>query len=183
MGARCIVSSAEQIPRFIPRLRVWVITSIRPLFRITAVSIHTPTWGVTSGSLALSVSSMFQSTPLREGWRHPVLEGSPRPRVSIHPPTWGVTQPSYRMECRMQSFNPHPYVRGDDGKQLVPPFAQCFNPHPYVRGDSHRSNLCRSCACFNPHPYVRGDLPNCPSTKLSLMFQSTPLREGWLLQF
>lgn len=43
MGARCIMSSAEQIPRFIPRLRVWVITSIRPLFRITAVSIHTPT--------------------------------------------------------------------------------------------------------------------------------------------
>ena len=123
------------------------------LFR--CVSIHTPTWGVTSVVWPNILNSTFQSTHLHEVWRrskttimaihcfnphtymrcdsgltpldHIVL-------VSIHTPTWGVTvECGHCFECRkFQSTHLHevwPRVT------FRVPRAQRFNPHTYMRCD------------------------------------------------
>ena len=62
--------------------------SIKPIF---TVSIHTPTWGVTSNTAWSITSSQFQSTHLHEVWRQQSQWYKYRFPVSIHTPTWGVT--------------------------------------------------------------------------------------------
>ena len=37
-----------------------------------------------------------------------------------------------------------------------------FNPHPYVRGDNQTIAIFVTNVSFNPHPYVRGDQKMCP---------------------
>ena len=54
------------------------------------VSIHTPTWGVTSVYTRTISKKLFQSTHLHEVW-HLATEQVFKSEVSIHTPTWGVT--------------------------------------------------------------------------------------------
>ena len=66
------------------------------------VSIHTPTWGVTSISLPSSLPAV----------------------VSIHTPTWGVTSGTLDHRGAIRSFNPHTYMRCDypelyNGKKML----------------------------------------------------------------
>ena len=76
------------------------------------VSIHTPTWGVTSITCQNTWQKRFQSTHLHEVWHWYRFYGS-YVNVSIHTPTWGVTLNSRRFCPTRFSFNPHTYMRCD----------------------------------------------------------------------
>ena len=78
------------------------------------VSIHTPTWGVTS-HVIFALSSFS---------------------VSIHTPTWGVTLLHSCSWCMHLGFNPHTYMRCDTFSGLSRMFRLRFNPHTYMRCDS-----------------------------------------------
>ena len=121
------------------------------------VSIHTPTWGVTSNSMYCVIPPMFQSTHLHEVWHRSVG----------------------RYVQRLASFNPHTYMRCDNYflhssrlllkfqsthlhevwhlQQKVYNMLNSFNPHTYMRCDSIPILLAVSLACFNPHTYMRCD--------------------------
>ena len=79
-----------------------------------AVSIHTPTWGVTKLILLLTTLIItFQSTHLHEVWLYSVNDLGRSGVVSIHTPTWGVTSWDLNMGPLPVSFNPHTYMRCD----------------------------------------------------------------------
>ena len=200
MGARCILSSAEQIPRFIPHLRVWVITSIRPLFRITAVSIHTPTWGVTV--LPQEPQTVFQVSIHTPTWgvTRLCVALSPAATVSIHTPTWGVTTFVY-LNSGQKCFNPHPYVRGD--RRALPgdvpghefqstPLREGWRRQARKALSRHRVSIHTptwgvTIARASGYEFTAVSI-HTPTWGVTLcsnvlfhwnMFQSTPLREGW----
>ncbi len=56
------------------------------------VSIHTPTWGVTTSRVRLRTLHAFQSTHLHEVWLRATSGRRWIQNVSIHTPTWGVTE-------------------------------------------------------------------------------------------
>ena len=122
----------------------------------TSVSIHAPTRGATErkGNKALAIR--FQSTPLREG-RPNNWFGLSIPTVSIHAPTRGAT--SMILGCsNLLSFNPRPYERGDHCDKRD----KCgtdVSIHAPTRGATRVSFYCYSS---------------------TVVFQSTPLREGRL---
>ena len=152
-------------------------THARDIQWCQAVSIHTPTWGVTLLSEVPDRIIRFQSTHLHEVWPRP-LSGR-----------WSGT-----------SFNPHTYMRCDvqsctmsmsilkfqsthlhevwpQGQGTSQP-TDSFNPHTYMRCDNDSSPIPHKIPCFNPHTYMRCDFmffsfTYCP------MFQSTHLHEVW----
>ena len=154
-------------------------THARDIQWCQAVSIHTPTWGVTLLSEVPDRIIRFQSTHLHEVWPRP-LSGR-----------WSGT-----------SFNPHTYMRCDvqsctmsmsilkfqsthlhevwpQGQGTSQP-TDSFNPHTYMRCDNDSSPIPHKIPCFNPHTYMRCDFmffsfTYCP------MFQSTHLHEVWHL--
>ena len=70
----------------------WGVTSVGsydPGWRY--VSIHTPTWGVTFANSINGKIGEFQSTHLHEVWRGMFPIPNRWCTVSIHTPTWGVT--------------------------------------------------------------------------------------------
>ena len=109
-------------------------THARDIQWCQAVSIHTPTWGVTLLSEVPDRIIRFQSTHLHEVWPRPLSgrwsgtsfnphtymrcdvfeKDEIRPlNVSIHTPTWGVTSHViYRIIANI-GFNPHTYMRCD----------------------------------------------------------------------
>ena len=78
-----------------------------------AVSIHTPTWGVTlSLLLVLTLLFVFQSTHLHEVWHR-----------------------SNFTHLDHSSFNPHTYMRCDQDEAPDVRETLGFNPHTYMRCD------------------------------------------------
>ena len=98
------------------------------------VSIHTPTWGVT------------------EARREEEL----RKRVSIHTPTWGVTLVTGNWDAFNGGFNPHTYMRCDNG--FVAPSSQIE---------------------VSIHTPTWGVTLNYLKRKMQSLFQSTHLHEVW----
>ena len=111
---------------------VWLLSPRTPATP-ACVSIHTPTWGVTSLFTVLASITSFQSTHLHEVWQFNSIlsEGISEfqsthlhevwplravifcaSKVSIHTPTWGVTRISVSFPF-LCSFNPHTYMRCD----------------------------------------------------------------------
>ncbi len=82
------------------------------------VSIHTPTWGVTSLFGVFCVFFLFQSTHLHEVWPHEIIHLFCN-KVSIHTPTWGVTLLIWTVQSVRFSFNPHTYMRCDDSMEKL----------------------------------------------------------------
>ena len=146
--------------------------------RNVMVSIHTPTWGVTSNigssnnrwwfqsthlhevwprwNSSSMVSCMFQSTHLHEVWRYVPWYSSRPVVVSIHTPTWGVTLSFLFLVLLFQFQSTHlhevwPCGHSSSGCR------SCFNPHTYMRCDSFFQYPCSSSICFNPHTYMRCD--------------------------
>ena len=71
----------------------WGVTvEIDPVSKFCIVSIHTPTWGVTFDYLISYVLILFQSTHLHEVWPITPFFYLHSVEVSIHTPTWGVTK-------------------------------------------------------------------------------------------
>ena len=120
------------------------------------VSIHTPTWGVTSLITTRTNDGRFQSTHLHEVW-----------------PTAPMRSPN------VWCFNPHTYMRCDGVPKVWYPIRACFNPHTYMRCDDLRISVIAGTQkfqsthlhevwlrgtssihisdCFNPHTYMRCD--------------------------
>ena len=70
----------------------WGVTSTHEYeYKQLFVSIHTPTWGVTSAIKQTDSYLKFQSTHLHEVWRRTATLRNRLRTVSIHTPTWGVT--------------------------------------------------------------------------------------------
>ena len=103
------------------------------------VSIHTPTWGVTTSIVSTWVQGiMFQSTHLHEVWQNKLRWRWLRILVSIHTPTWGVTRSSAWRSIGRPGFNPHTYMRCDDLERSNVKDQMGFNPHTYMRCDLKR---------------------------------------------
>ena len=102
---------------------------------VNGVSIHTPTWGVTS-----MMCTMCSDT-----------------RVSIHTPTWGVTKCSVPHPCNRACFNPHTYMRCDWSKRAEEALAKMFQSthlHEVWLKKEHKGSENEG---FNPHTYMRCD--------------------------
>ena len=61
------------------------------LAEVHDVSIHTPTWGVTSSALAVASAVLCFNPHSHMGSDAQLLSSSITVSVSIHTPTWGVT--------------------------------------------------------------------------------------------
>ena len=125
----------------------------------------------------LYIGIVFQSTPLHEG------------RLRSHGPM-----------RRMRSFNPRPYMRGDNVRYFSPSKSHLFQSTPlhegrrpmtpesrtaYVfqstplhEGRHPETALYNRYASFNPRPYMRGDSSPHVRRVAPWLFQSTPLHEG-----
>ena len=99
---------------------------------------------------------LFQSTPLREGRLTTSSSSGTDRDVSIHAPARGATS-------------------------LISP-TLCKSPvsiHAPARGATdHLIQQRHGSGCFNPRPCARGDMRSLSTSRIFLLFQSTPLREG-----
>ena len=158
---------------------VWLITKVHRLFlesfnphtymrcdystmdkkKITYVSIHTPTWGVTSEVWHSTLNSTFQSTHLHEVWlcdrRSIRLYGA----VSIHTPTWGVTLQTWIITQQEKSFQ-------STHLHEVWPTTTSGQPLPLKFQSTHLHEV-----------WHNKDIAGV----ISSLFQSTHLHEVWLL--
>ena len=118
-----------------------------------AVSIHTPTKGVTSRSSTVHPKALFQSTHPRRVWRYSCLvvvgadgvsihtptkgvthiaaQVSVHGIVSIHTPTKGVTPNTQSVRTSYLSFNPHTHEGCDFVLFLLQLITPGFNPHTH----------------------------------------------------
>ena len=142
------------------------------------VSIHTPTWGVTSSLLSRDCACLFQSTHLHEVWLcmfrymcHFSSRFNPHTymrcdiafmamshlSVRFNPHTYMRCDNFYILRAYFWSFNPHTYMRCDGYMQKTKERNGCFNPHTYMRCDIWSSTSRSYCFSFNPHTYMRCD--------------------------
>ena len=141
------------------------------------VSIHTPTWGVTSSSVILDANVVFQSTHLHEVWRLAYTYAFKFSRfnphtymrcdedkgvkwvkgfVSIHTPTWGVTLHGVKQTLRGK-VSIHTPTWGVTKKEKPKHQKQQFqSTHLHEVWHSFKT-LCKLFDCFNPHTYMRCD--------------------------
>ena len=121
------------------------------------VSIHTPTWGVTTSQNFWVQTVVFQSTHLHEVWLVFVSRKHLVRNVSIHTPTWGVTIAEENV-WGLRFVSIHTPTWGVT-KVLFWSFGsdQCFNPHTYMRCDTVNINRITKDRSFNPHTYMRCD--------------------------
>ena len=159
------------------------------------VSIHTPTWGVTTVNSLMSNDKLFQSTHLHEVWQPLRVLFGETVEVSIHTPTWGVTgicrKPGGMR--RFQSTHLHEVWLPDIGKTINTIlfqsthlhevwhlsafylfYYQCFNPHTYMRCDRERALTVLRWSCFNPHTYMRCDIWVTSTCKTDVVSIHTP---------
>ena len=146
---------------------------------VCEVSIHTPTWGVTTRAIVSKAMAQFQSTHLHEVWRlrdikiklylcfNPhtymrcdvsfIVLNCPF-RVSIHTPTWGVTKWCYTHSGRLK-VSIHTPTWGVTASD--PNWWRVYGVsiHTPTWGVTH-SDWRQPCTiyCFNPHTYMRCDL-------------------------
>ena len=134
------------------------------------VSIHTPTWGVT---ICDNIFFLFEQVSIHTptwGVTAKTVSYENFLIVSIHTPTWGVTQGANALGQR-PSFNPHTYMRCDPDKPRKGKEPYSFNPHTYMRCDFMPPGLGKLLWCFNPHTYMRCDMHtwhNANATKVSI---------------
>ena len=133
---------------------VWLISLRR--YGSCEVSIHTPTWGVTSASISWPFFKVFQSTHLHEVWR----------KVG-------------KIPLIVFSFNPHTYMRCDPIDLHIRRIRTSFNPHTYMRCDQLKRLLDVERLSFNPHTYMRCDQRRWTNWFARIRFQSTHLHEVW----
>ena len=129
------------------------------------VSIHTPTWGVTTNSNSSICEFLFQSTHLHEVWHklgtvssclasfnpHTYMRCDLRDIrshsfawVSIHTPTWGVTEkaPTWNTYQKFQSTHLHEVWQRTFSLLSS---RSSFNPHTYMRCDNLVAALIYAC--------------------------------------
>ena len=100
-----------------------------------AISIHTPTQGVTC-----------------RGGQEPHIR-----TISIHTPTQGVTVKAGRCASNQQNFNPHSHA-GSDGSHIFSlSFPNYFNPHSHAGSDFGRRFIYFKSRYFNPHSHAGSD--------------------------
>ena len=137
------------------------------------VSIHTPTWGVTTSIVVSKGEMKFQSTHLHEVWL-------PRYRITS---TESCFNPHTYMRCdseerwrrtRLASFNPHTYMRCDSRHWAMLPATTSFNPHTYMRCDSAFMMFDAFLLSFNPHTYMRCDLAMSAALNALMVSIHTP---------
>ena len=96
-----------------------------------AVSIHTPTKGVTNSWTILAVAVY----------------------VSIHTPTKGVTHLPGSPEIPHRSFNPHTHEGCDQVFPVILTFSPCFNPHTHEGCDAQYAKCTHILSKFqSTHP-------------------------------
>ena len=119
------------------------------------VSIHTPTWGVTSNSMYCVIPPMFQSTHLHEVW--PVFVARAIETL------------------KFQSTHLHEVWHKD---WLETVYTAGFNPHTYMRCD-YTKRMSAEAAQVSIHTPTWGVTRRRTSSKCSRRFQSTHLHEVW----
>ena len=142
------------------------------------VSIHTPTWGVTTETFGynrpwyVSIHTPTWGVTMQSSSNQSYNE------VSIHTPTWGVTVLVcvYRLVCR--GFNPHTYMRCD--------FFSCFCCFSHSVSIHTPTWGVTACLPFlyvgqkvSIHTPTWGVTMKMSDIKLPMMFQSTHLHEVW----
>ena len=169
------------------------------LYSLQMVSIHTPTWGVTTRSTTSTVPVSFQSTHLHEVWPfwifaisdtksfnpHTYMRCDVRSArmlefivVSIHTPTCGVTIPRSNTRADGWSFNPHTYMRCDRS----PKNNRCnwlVSIHTPTWGVT-RNHICQKDAkSVSIHTPTWGVTTDTNTMEDMSTFQSTHLHEVW----
>ena len=167
---------------------------------ITAVSIHAPAGGATTGLFFTNLKQEFQSTRLREARRpiysqeqgtdgfNPracgrrdnfVAEDTQQYAVSIHAPAGGATRhktntppPVWFQSTRLREARPS----SASGVMRV----KRFNPRACGRRDHRGIKSCQMKLCFNPRACGRRDFKVIPLVTIKQTFQSTRLREARL---
>ena len=122
---------------------------------------------------------MFQSTPLREGRLFLCINKNIIHYVSIHAPTRGATNIGGNMAEKLE-FQSTPLREGRLATFFVRTDWSCFNPRPYARGDNERE-LQTAPSFVSIHAPTRGATALRYGVTKYLWFQSTPLREGRLI--
>ena len=142
--------------------RVW-LKAFDTICSLSAVSIHTPTKGVTKPTTRRLLNAMvFQSTHPRRVWQ--LLPLCTHVRWSFNPhPHEGCDLLMAVTRNYCNSFNPHTHEGCD-----ILFFTQIsqklsFNPHTHEGCDDSRSNQWVALICFNPHTHE-----GCDLTTLSL---------------
>ena len=120
------------------------------------VSIHTPTWGVTSANFVLAENILFQSTHLHEVWLCSGFADS--------------------LIWEFQSTHLHE-VWPSKYPKFVPTYR--FNPHTYMRCDVDDPTVL-STRFVSIHTPTWGVTDPATSLALDVVFQSTHLHEVWL---
>ena len=100
-----------------------------------AVSIHTPTQGVTR--LSDGVQTWYS--------------------VSIHTPTQGVTPSTFALSAVIPCFNPHTHAGCDLFLRIIVRVQAGFNPHTHAGCDGVFPATKRAIQCFNPHTHAGCD--------------------------
>ena len=143
------------------------------------VSIHTPTWGVTTQVDPLPTAPLRFNPHTYMRCDKPFIMLFDIHWVSIHTPTWGVTMNNKpnNVLAKFQSTHLHEVWPLSVTGWLLPSGFQsthlhevwllcaywinsdfsCFNPHTYMRCDLLRSLLFWFKNSFNPHTYMRCD--------------------------
>ena len=145
---------------------------------LVVVSIHAPARGATSGVHQIPVSSMFRSTPLREGRLCAGMDRTFTKEVSIHAPARGATV-LRRLQRPFLWVSIHAPARGATSKATRPSRPPCcFDPRPCARGDLIGMADSSVNRVFRSTPLREGRPPSLRTSPLSMRFRSTPLREG-----
>ena len=157
----------------------WGVTTVQAeVTALRAVSIHTPTWGVTkplNENLLIVFVSIHTPTwgVTFKIWREMRINF-----VSIHTPTWGVTLSSYMriIHLLFQSTHLHEvWLIMSISLWAV----KCFNPHTYMRCDTQPMNAFRT-KTVSIHTPTWGVTVRIVAIIERYTFQSTHLHEVWL---
>ena len=140
--------------RFDPRPHARGDARHRVRLHPTIVSIHAPTRGATRSLRNLRYSSMFRSTPPREGRPGTMTLRLTHSRFRSTPAREGRPQAA---ASRLESL--------------------CFDPRPHARGDDQMID-CRQRVGVSIHAPTRGATPLPIASVENSSFRSTPPREG-----
>ena len=141
---------------------------------LNAVSIHTPTQGVTLTSAgAWSYQSMFQSTHPRRVWPYNSTPSTSGVSFqSTHPRrVWRLIRPILIL---IVSFNPHTHAGCDLWTYYYLWLWCCFNPHTHAGCDLWTYYYLWLWCCFNPHTHAGCDKTNQTSIDINRVSIHTP---------
>ena len=124
---------------------------------LRAISIHTPTRGVTRLHFRYSLSVGHFNPHSHKGSDHETIVIKRFLLISIHTPTRGVTvSPSKKMAVRGH-FNPHSHKGSDHGAAGRDYIYIDFNPHSHKGSDKMSSKSVIYPNDFNPHSHKGSD--------------------------